>query len=226
MTNLRIAPIQILAAVLCLAAPFSSRLLATQGRAAAMQASAAGASPFEGNWWMSAPKFEQIGYVEGQEDCDSFARGAAPSDSDAREPHRAFLNEFYSTDLAHRTVAVYDALHRAWPKLHDAKPSDAAKPDSSAAQQPELHGDFDGLFWRDTRRPERLGFLEGYLACYVHTAPRRRATYSKSPEEYLNLLDTWFHLTDREEDVDPKFENAKIADALYHFRDRRSRPHF
>jgi hypothetical protein len=211
--NIHTTSLLVLIAALCLCAT----IVALPPSAASAQNPAARVLSYDGDWWLAISKFERIGYIEGDEDCDSFARGLAPLDPIALQPYPAQLTAYYSADPARRATTAYQALRRF--------SAQAPRPRTGPVNSPEdFHGDFDGLFWRDTRREERLGFVEGYLACFVHTAPRHRAVYSKSPADYLALLDTWFHLSDREEDVDPKIENAKIADALYRLRDRRSWP--
>jgi hypothetical protein len=179
----------------------------------------AASKPFDGTWWQGASKSERLGYVEGDSDCNAIELGGHALDPDSLAPRLEFLSSFYAPDSGHADVLVFDALRLA------EKQQTSANREPSEDAQGEAHGVYDGLFWRNMLHAERLGFVEGYLACDEHKTQGRRASYSKSAEEYVALLDQWYHVKDVEEDVDPKFEDRKIGDVLYRFRDRHSLGH-
>ncbi len=174
------------------------------------------AKPLDGNWWRAATKSERLGYLEGDNDCDSFELGGRLLPGAAFSLHQDFVSKYYEADAARLRTPAFDVLRMA-----DAQIAAAADKDADAA--PEPHGDYDGLFWRDTRREERVGFIEGYLACYARKSDHRRGSFSKSADEYVKRLDGWYQLSEMERNVDPKIENAKVGDVIFRFRDRERR---
>ena len=189
------------------------------GCAGAAQAPAAApqtAKPLDGNWWRAASSSERLGYLEGDNDCHSFEFGGLLLAASEIPLHQDFVSKFYDADAARLRTPAFEVLRRADAQI-------AAAPDKDADASPAPHGDYDGLFWRDTRRDERIGFTEGYLACYARKTDHRRGSFSKSADEYVKLLDAWYQLSERERNVDPKIENAKVGDVIFRFRDRERR---
>ena len=172
--------------------------------------------PLDGNWWRAASKNERLGYLEGDNDCDSFELGGRLLPTNAILGHQEFVSKYYVADATHVRTPAFDVL-----RIADAEI--APVPDKDADAVPEPHGDYDGLFWRDTRREERIGFIQGYLACYARKNDHRRGSFSKSADEYVKLLDGWYQLSEMERNVDPKIENAKVGEVIFRFRDRERR---
>lgn len=179
---------------------------------AAAPGAPAAAKPFDGNWWLAASQRQRLGYMEGDNDCSVFEWQGRAVAWDVFKTYQEFVTQYYAIDASHRSQSVFAVLRLADARIH-TKTHDGDLPS-------EPHGDYDGLFWRESFDHERLGFVQGYLQCYAHKT-EGRATFSKSPQEYVTALNTWYHLKDAERDVDPKFENVKIADALFKFRDRK-----
>ena len=75
----------------------------------------------------------------------------------------------------------------------------------------EAHGYLDGGYWNQSSDKERLGFLEGYIQCYEQYMRRPRVRFSRSVEEYSDLLTKYF------EDPKVDHENEKIAYVLHRF---------
>ena len=148
--------------------------------------------PLDGNWWHAASKSERLGYLEGDNDCDSFELGGRLLPESAFSLHQDFVLKYYDADAARLRTPVFEVLRMADAQI-------APAPDKDADTAPEPHGDYDGLFWRDTRREERIGFIEGYLACYARTSDHRRGAFSKSADEYVKLLDGWYQLSEMEQ---------------------------
>lgn len=204
--NMRVRPLHIVSAFVFLA-------IACTGRAAWIDPPAT-TKPFDGNWWLAASQRERLGYMEGDNDCSVFELQGREVGWDDFTTYQAFVTNYYAADASRRGKPVFDVLRLA-DMQGNAKTDRADLPD-------EPHGDYDGLFWRESFDRERLGFIEGYLQCYAHKPDPHRAAFSQSYQAYVTMLDTWYHLTDMERDVDPKIENAKVADVLFKkFRDRR-----
>ncbi|MGH9682449.1 MAG: hypothetical protein ACRD4S_02410 [Candidatus Acidiferrales bacterium] len=183
------------------------------GRAAASPPPAT-TKPFDGNWWLSASQRERLGYMEGDNDCSVFEFQGPEVGWDDFTTYQAFVTSYYAEDASHRGKSAFDVLRLA-DKQIGATTNRADLPT-------EPHGDYDGLFWRESFDRERLGFIEGYLQCYAHKPAPRRSTFSRSYQAYVTMLNAWYRLNDVERDVDLKIENAKIADVLFRkFRDRR-----
>jgi hypothetical protein len=82
----------------------------------------------------------------------------------------------------------------------------------------EPHGAYDGDFWRQSSRSERLNFVQGYIACEHIYLPHH---FSRLPEYYVNAISAWYGVSDEDESVlNDKTANNKIGNVLLQLQDK------
>lgn len=172
------------------------------------------AKSYDGKWWLSVSSLEQLGYINGSFDCDTWELGDRSVPNSTAEEVQKFVRQFY-VDPPHwnapvfRVIQMFESSH-----TEPLKKSGA----SDGEQWSEPHGYWDGLWWKGAGYPntlEQLGYIEGYLACYQNEAHSPHGTFSKSPADYVSLIGGWYRTGN---------EDAKIANVLYKFRDQLHHP--
>jgi hypothetical protein len=87
---------------------------------------------------------------------------------------------------------------------------------------PGKHGFFDGDYWRLLFEDnERLGFIEGYLACQ-REFKKPEASFSREIQWYVDQITKWYWTgiePEEPEDINEEHYLDKIADVLYSLKD-------
>jgi len=176
------------------------------------------APAYDGEWWLSLGGWEQYGVISGYQDCYAFEyRGSVPFTKEI-QTYIEDLNKYFQSDPALRKQTVSEALDGLRKAAGD-QPTPAA-PDSPTS----AHGDFDGKFWFEADPAAELGFVEGYLACHSAKLKDADAKFSKSPSEYVDLINKAYNITDDTDDVDADKAPMKIADVLHRLKDEEPPP--
>lgn len=166
---------------------------------------------YGGKWWLSVSALEQVGYINGNFDCDTWELGDKSAPESTAEEMQKFISQFYE-DPPHWSVPVFRAIRTF--ESHHTGPLKKGRP-SDGEVWGEPHGYWDGLWWKGAGYPntlEQMGYVEGFLACYEGEAHSPRGTFSKPPVQYVSLISNWYKRTGK--------EDVKIADVLFKFRDR------
>jgi len=177
--------------------------------------SPASTTTYDGHWWLLLTSEEQTGFVNGDADCYVFELGKKFRNSQSAPDVAQLVSNFYRDSTEARSASVYAAI-----RIVDSLPP-LRQPAPGGEQWKERHWYFDGDWWRQGTPADRLGFVEGFLACLGAGKKDVRATFSQSPAQYVALINRWYALNQETGDVDPKREDAKIAGVLFKFRDRR-----
>ncbi len=177
---------------------------------------------YDGNWWISISKSEQLGFVSGYVDCnDTELHGT--DFLGAYEHFRQEVSDYYQGNPTASDMAAGDVLLRV-----GAAAAKTAENSSHGATTQVPHGtpevmsqpgSFNGEYWVQADGEERLGYIEGYLWCHQHRQSKRKARFSKSAVEYRDLVNDYYFSDSAGSRVD-----TPISDVLYRVRDQTSRP--
>ena len=176
---------------------------------------------YDGAWWISVSKSEQIGFVSGYIDCtDTELHG--PDFLGAFITFRQRVSDYYQQNPGDLKAAVGDVLLRESTASEQAGSNGSNSKTQAPPGRPDVFsqpGYFNGEYWTQADGDERLGFLEGYLWCHENRQTTRTVRFSKPLSKYRNLVDAWYydHPTDRR-------LNTPISTVLYRLRDRNSPP--
>jgi hypothetical protein len=168
---------------------------------------------YNGHWWLLLTSEEQSGYLNGDADCHSFELKSKARYSKSFADEEEEVTNFYRNKPDELVLPVFDAIRIA----EELPPLRKAKKGGEVWNEP--HGYWDGQWWREGTPADRIGFVEGYLACYQLGARNARASFSKSAAEYVALINEWYRLNEETGDVDQKKVETKIANVLFKFRD-------
>ena len=140
----------------------------------------AGATSYDGKWWSAASKDERIGFLARYIDCAVYDAGQKSMNDaswDLLEPKITKIYRENTSDLKKPVAAVLLQL------------STQRKPQQSknAENYSEKHGIFDGEYWRQLLDGERLGFIEGYIACQKEY-DKPAAAFSREARWYVAQL--------------------------------------
>lgn len=161
---------------------------------------------FDGKWWTSLDSDEQYGFIVGFIDCyQDTLRRKIRSRATTQEYQRA-LDQFYAKHTDKNSVPVTDLMVTL---VQTLKTSTHYLPGGEVWTEP--HGFLDDQYWRESTDKERIGFLEGYIHCYQKYMRRPQVRFSRTAEEYSELLSKYFD--------DPAVDHTdeKIADVLHRF---------
>jgi hypothetical protein len=173
---------------------------------------------YDGDWWLSLGGWEQYGVISGYEDCYAFEyRGSVPFTKEI-QTYIDDLTRYFLSDSTLRKQTVSEALD-ALRKAAGDQPMPAASDSATGA-----HGDFDGKFWFDADPAAEVGFVEGYLACHSAKLKDADAKFSKTPSEYVDLINKAYNITDDTDDIDADKAPLKIADVLHTLKDEEPPP--
>ncbi len=173
---------------------------------------------YDGEWWLSLASWEQYGVINGYEDCYAFEYRGSTAFTKEVQTYIDELNKYFLSDPALRKQTVSEALDLLR-KAENDQPAPVA-----GATPTEAHGDFDGRFWFDADPVAELGFVEGYLACHTAKLKDADAKFSKSPSEYVDLINKAYNITDDTDEVDADKAPMKIADVLHTLKDAEPPP--
>jgi hypothetical protein len=195
----------------------SKRVTTVRGLAVVLAATAVclGSSQtteYNGHWWLLQTSEEKSGYLVGDSDCYGFEFKAKAAYSKSIAEEQEYVTNVYRNNPDKRSAPVFDVIRAA-----EQQPPSRKVPGGGEAWT-EPHGYCDGQWWRGRNSADRIGFVEGYIACYARS-PRAHGTFSKTPAEYVRLINQWYILNEESGESDPSRVAAKIADVLFKFRD-------
>jgi hypothetical protein len=182
----------------------------SQAHTTSAASASSGRPALDGRWWGTISAAEQSGYVNGYEDCYNYdVKGVHTATGWTVSKYAQAVDVYYREhrdQLSNPVGGVLKQLNRT------GKPRPTPK---GGEEWKELHGYYDGLWWRGSSPTEQLGYVEGYLSCYSTELAGRAETFSKSAHEYVGLLNAYMkaHLHSDEE---------KVANILSRFSDRQS----
>jgi len=180
------------------------------------------AKHYDGSWWISISKSEQLGFVSGYVDCnDTELQGTNFLGS--YDALRQEVSDYYQRNPTGQGMAAGDILLRVG-AASGKTPENADQGVKTQAPHgtPEVSsqpGFFNGDYWAQADGEERLGYIEGYLWCHRHRHSQRRARFSKSAIKYREMVNDWYF----SDSVGVRV-NTPISDVLYRVRDQTSRP--
>jgi hypothetical protein len=171
--------------------------------------------PLDGSWWLSHDNYDRIQFVAGYIDCYANDLGdknnTFPESWDTYAPR---ITNYYEQNQQHRSRSIGSVLF-------DVRDKYAPKPQSGGETWTEKHWFFDGGYWHDMNRWERLAFIEGYLACDREHLNSRPEHFSKPVPYYEGRISSWFGASAKNRsEMNVKRQHIAIADALYKFADR------
>ncbi len=172
---------------------------------------------YDGHWWLLLTSEEKSGYLNGDADCHTFELKAKPRYSKSAADEQESVTNFYRDEPDKRSLPVFEAIRI----VEDEPPLRETGKGGEVWTEP--HGYWDGQWWREGSPADRLGFVEGYLACHSRSQ-RPHGALSRTPPEYARLINQWYKLNEETGDVEPDRVDTKIADVLFKFRDRTQRP--
>jgi len=163
---------------------------------------------YDGRWWARADTAQRREFIVGFVDCKSTDVPGPPSFG-ARSfvMYRDSVTAYYASDSARLKEPFFAVLAR-----FGDRPGE--RPPAGGETYPEPHGYLDGQYWLQLFRPERVAFVEGYLACRRTLAHRPHGRFALTPSGYAQRVDAWYGLNEQTGDVRADREDAKIADVL------------
>jgi hypothetical protein len=154
------------------------------------------ATTYDGSWWVSVSKSEQLGFVSGYVDCnDTELHGVDFLGSYVG--FRKKVSDYYEQEPSARDIAAGDVLVRV--ASASAKPPEKSEPSGKSEGPPgtaEISpqpGFFNGEYWMQAGLQQQLGYVEGYLWCHQHRQSHRRGQFSKSPADYREMVTDWYN---------------------------------
>jgi len=142
---------------------------------------------YNGTWWLAQPREVQIEFVRAYGDCYVDTLGA-PSPPPVDEYRLAEEITKYYRSGGSRSRLVASVMKLVWRRYKGYR--EPARPEEGEVW-PEKHGFFDGLYWRQGKPAERVGFVEGLVACFNSEA-RSNKKFSQEPSAYVRYLDDWY----------------------------------
>jgi hypothetical protein len=172
---------------------------------------------YDGRWWLSVSPREQSGFVAGYVDCyaDEY-KGPARFQHKSLASYRNLITQHFEGNSSRQNERVSEVLYQ----LRD-RTGEKGMPAGGEVSRGR-HSYFDGLYWMQISvggHDEQLGFVEGFLSCYVALPRDQSGVLSKMPEEYRSLISQWYRFDERSGDIDASRQPEKIADVLLKFRD-------
>ncbi len=159
---------------------------------------------FEGKWWASADPAEQRGFIVGYIDCYYDTLRRRVRSKAITDEYQKAISNFYA---AHPDQNGNTVLRLMAKLVQTLKTTVVRQPGGEVWNG--RHGYLDGQWWRESTDTKRIGFLEGYTSCYEQYVKRPRVRFSRTAEEYLELLTEYFE--------DPRVDHTdeKIANVLH-----------
>lgn len=144
-------------------------------------------SSLDGKWWSTAGSEEQQGVINGFIDCYQGTLRRYNKSGAAIEEYQKALTQFYAEHSDQNSTTVTEVMFRLVKTL---KSNVKHLPGGEVWTEP--HGFFDDQWWRESTKKERIGFLQGYIACYERYVKKPRVRFSRTAEEYSELLTKYF----------------------------------
>ena len=178
---------------------------------------------YDGHWWLSISSSERTGFLNGYFDCYTYDHKGPDHFSNSADTYKYSITQFYEKG---QPFELNDEVTELLHQFRD--PPGRIVIDKYAEHAKEPHGGNNGLYWRQISAnsgPElqQLGFVEGYLACYVGLGRNGIGTFSKPATEYVKLITQWYGFNRDTDDIESEREPTAIAAVLIKFRDQ-SRP--
>jgi hypothetical protein len=172
---------------------------------------------YDGHWWLSRDPKEQQGFVSGAADCYIWEVKEKLRHSKSAAEDQSSITRFYREDTSRLDRSALEVFLDA-----------ADQPSQYPAQKggevwKEPHGYYDGQWWREAESAERLGFVEGYLACYTQKTKQLKGEFATTPLDLVSLISGWYGFKEDDRSVEPAKETTKIADVLFHFSEKSDR---
>ena len=163
-----------------------------------------GEKRFDGKWWSSADSDEQRGFIIGYIDCYYDTVRRRVRSKAITEEYQKALSQFYAAHPDQSSTTVPELMAKL---VQTLKTSVQRQPGGEVWN--DRHGYLDGQWWRESTDKERIGFLEGYTSCYQQYAKSSRVRFSRTAEEYSELITRYFE--------DPSVDHTaeKIAHVLH-----------
>ena len=172
------------------------------------------------DWWLSITDAERSGFIVGFLDCYGAEHaGPARFTTKSYDRYRDLVTNAFRRDSPRPGIAVAKVI-----ELLGDKPGETAEnPGGEPTTDP--HSGNDGLYWMqmsvDTAgHDEQRGFVEGFLDCHSAADRDKSASFSKSADSYVALIDRWYRYDRNTGDIDGDRQPRPIADALLDQRDR------
>jgi hypothetical protein len=111
----------------------------------------------DGTWWLAAAPEERSGFLEGAADCLTWVlrvRGFSATSNQMVGK----ITRYYETHPDERRASPMDVWQRVGA-------NSSAVPPRNGEVWKKPHWYLNGLWWRQSAAPERLGFLQGFLCC-------------------------------------------------------------
>jgi hypothetical protein len=169
---------------------------------------------YDGHWWLSRDPKEQQGFVSGAADCYIWEVKKKFRYSKSAAEDQSSITRFYRENTSRLHRPLLDVF------------SDAADQPSQYPEQKggevwkEPHGYYDGQWWREAESAERLGFVEGYVACYTQKTKQLKGQFARTRPDLVSLIDGWYGFKKDDRSIEPAKETTKIANVLFHFSTR------
>jgi hypothetical protein len=168
---------------------------------------------YDGKWWNSVSKDQRTEFIAGYIDCASDDAGQlnlANASWNLLEPK---ITKFYRENASNLMKPVITVLLQITLQERPQKRKDGEV-------FSEKHGIFDGEYWRQIMDEERLGFIEGYLACQKQYN-KPAASFSREAQWYVTQISNWYGIrADNPSEINEKRSSKKIADVLFLFKDK------
>ena len=126
-----------------------------------------------------------------------------------------FFDQLITKNLREDKVLRSNPISQAFREVSGARDPNDIRDLKGGNPHSGPHGFFDGLYWRNLYDQEQLGFLQGYLWCLEENADETRATFTKSPNDYVSLINQWYELDEDTGEVNADKEVEKIPTVLY-----------
>jgi len=169
----------------------------------------------DGMWWLSISKNEQDGFVKGYLDCYIYElKGLDKYEGRPFNSYGKLIVDFYQNNSQEKNRPVAEIMHMLRDKSGESK-------SLYGEEAKGAHGYFDGLYWSQMwalqGKDEQVGFVEGYITCHELRYKKNQLTLSKSPFDYVNLIDQWYGFDKKSGDMNADRQDRPIADVLLMF---------
>jgi hypothetical protein len=132
---------------------------------------------------------------------------------DLEDSYEDLITDFYTRKADQLGILVGDAIGRLQ-ELPARPPRTGGEPCKGP------RGCANGIdLWAAGSRLARESYVAGILSCLKERLPQEGRRYSKSPAEYVTLIDKWYGFNEETEEMDPKRGKEAIAIVLRKFRD-------
>lgn len=174
---------------------------------------------YDGHWWLSdyTSGAVKYGFINGYWDCYiNTYRGRANYLLSTTEDMITHVYNFYRTNPSKLGMPVPEVMYQF------RAPKEAKAPRGGEVGLVRPHDSayyYNGQYWGWSGKRFDLGFVEGYLWCWRNCLHNKGGTFSKTPEEYVKLIDGWYRMDRATGYISPGRDCTPIGEVLYKFRD-------